>query len=394
MKGVKMKKTILLAFTIAMALTAAAQEARTASLVVTNCCESKVDALLLPKLRAVLTTKLSQIGLRTVNPDFFKDKADKTHGKVTVSVWQLQDSKSNVGSSAMDHRYSICMEINLADAQGATVCGGVGVNTNSQSYSAQQIANHGQKYIDALIVAAAEDCARQWKNNPDFCKWIKSPIPQTSTLSPPDPLLRRMYFDSKMNDMSVEIRNLRSEIKGLRDQMTNLLEEVKVKKEKSGELSVSDVDKSVQKLLVENMRKDAKFMQNYDEAMKDMNKLPMVVVGLIKDETKGESGHPSLENLLAAARVDVRVQLFKSSLFDVKDDDARVELAKRIVESDTSPLENPELMDALKKHGSPDFYCAGDLRYFKESKKYRLRIAVHSLRTGKIVWEDTVDIEK
>jgi hypothetical protein len=125
--------------------------------------------------------------------------------------------------------------------------------------------------------------------------------------------------------------------------------------------------------------------------MKAVDRLPIVIVGVIKDETEGGSGHRGLTNLLAAARVDIRVALFKSGIFEVKDDEARVALASRIIDSGNSPLENHELMEALKKHGSPDFYCVGDLRYFTESRNNRLHLALHSLWDGKIVWEDYFD---
>ena len=132
----------------------------------------------------------------------------------------------------------------------------------------------------------------------------------------------------------------------------------------------------------------------YDNEKEGIKRKPIVIVDGLKDLTGGKSPTEDIDYLLCTASESLRNKLIKLGSFDAKDDKEKVAVAKRIIESDTSPLENPELMAALKRHGSPDFYCAGDLRYFKESKKYRLRIAVHSLRTGKIVWEDSVDIEK
>ncbi len=351
-----MRKTIVLALATALTLTAVAQESRTASLVVANCCESKVDALLLPKLKAVLSTKLSQIGLKTVNPDFFKDKADKAHGRVTVSVWQLQDAKTYIGVAARNHRYSIRMEVNLADARtGASVCGGVEVNTNSPSYSAEQVANHGQKYIDELIDAAAADCVRQWKNNLEFRKWIESPPPSLppplTPLPPPPPV--------------------------------------------DPQLALADTDGAIQKL-VSAMRTNPIFRSNYDKAQKEIERAPLVIVGGLVDLTGGKSPTADVGNFLGAASQNLRMTLLNSGLFDAKDDALVTTITKRIIASGNSPTEDGELMAALKQHGSPDFYMVGDLRYFDEPRAwtYRFRLAVHNLHTGKIVWEGTETIAK
>ena len=161
---------------------------------------------------------------------------------------------------------------------------------------------------------------------------------------------------------------------------------------RKGVLSLEKFDAAIQNMMAA-MRQDANFRQNYDKASKDLNHLPMAIVGVIKDETNGASGNQDLPNFLAAGRVGVRVSLYKSALFEVKEDEERVNLANRIIDSGNSPLEDADLMAALKSHGSPDFYFLGDLRYFPAEKLFRLRLAFHNLWTGKIVWEDTVDMQ-
>lgn len=351
-----MKKTIALALAVAITLTAVAQESRIASLVVTNCCESKVDALLLPKLTAVLSTKLSKVGLKTIDPYFFKDKAEEAHGRVTVSVWQLQDAKTYIGVASRNHTYSIRMAINLVDAQtGATVCGGVEVNTNSQSYTAVQVANHGQKYVDELIDAAAADCARQWKRDSGFRKWIDSPLPPPPP--PPPPSLPPPPPDDPR-------------------------------------LTLSDVDGVVQKH-IDSMQVDRVFRDNYNAAQAAIGRIPLVIVGGLKDLTKGKSPTADMDNLLATASLNVRITLLRTRLVDAKDDSVITAMTERIIENGKSPTEDGELMDVLKKHGSPDFIMLGDIRYFDEEKKYyRVRLALHSFHTGKIVWEDFKDVSK
>ena len=112
------------------------------------------------------------------------------------------------------------------------------------------------------------------------------------------------------------------------------------------------------------------------------------------DKAASEIDGFGITNLLSAARVSIRSQLFRSRLFDTKDDDAATELADRIIASDKGSLEDPSLMAALKKHNHPDFYILGDLRYFKndDGRTWRLHLAVHDLSTGKILWEGVKDL--
>ena len=347
-----MKKTILLVFATAMALTAVAQESRTASLVVTNCCESKVDALLLPKLSAVLTTKLSKIGLRTVDPYFCKDKADKAHGKVTVSVWQLQDSKIYVGLSA-NHKYSIRMAINLADAQdGASVCDGVEVSTNSPRYSAEQVANHGTKYIDELIDVAAEDCARQWKNDPDFRKWIESPLPPPP---PPPPPPKYPYEPLVLRDVENAINVLRG-----------------------------------------TMLEDGKFNDRYNELFAKRSGSPVLTVGGIKDLTKGKSPCAKLGEYIDHANGRLQTTLGMTHRFAIKDFAAVEELKPYIKNTDKDPLSDRSLLEALQRHVQPDLFVAGHIKYISESGlgTYYIHLGAYDFLKGVVIWENDVEVVK
>jgi hypothetical protein len=101
-------------------------------------------------------------------------------------------------------------------------------------------------------------------------------------------------------------------------------------------------------------------------------------------------------NLLAAASQGVRMTLMNSGLFEAKDDALVTTMTDRIIKNGNSPLEDGELMSVLKQHGSPDFFVVGDMMYFADKSigKYRLRLAMHNLHTGKIVFEDTYTILK
>ena len=351
-KGVEMRKTMALALVAATTLTAVAQNLPTASLVVTNCCESKVDTLLLPKLNAVLATKLSKIGLQTVNPDFFKDKAEKAHGRVTVSVWQLQESKSNAGLSTRNHRYSIRMEINLTDAQnGASVCGGVEVNTNSSSYSASQVANHGQKYIDELIDAAAADCARQWKDNPEFRKWIESPPSQKPL--PPGP--KYPYEPLVLSDVENAINVLRGK-----------------------------------------MLEDGKFNDRCNELFAQRGGSPVLTVGGINDLTKGKTPCAKLGEYVDLAKGRIQTTLGKTHRFAIKDFTAVEELRPYIKNTDKDPLSDRSLLEALQRHLQPDLFVAGHIKYISESGigTYYIHLGAYDFLKGVVIWEDDVEVVK
>ena len=345
-----MKKIILLAFATAMTLAAAAQEARTASLVVTNCCESKVDALLLPKLTAVLTTKLSKIGLRAVDPYFFRDKADKAHGKVTVSVWQLQDSKVNVGLSDRNHRYFIRLAINLVNAQtGASVCGGVEVNTNSQSYTATQIANHGTKYIDELIDAASAECARQWKDDREFRRWINE-APRQDPHTP-----RYPHEPLVLGDMEGAIDVLRGK-----------------------------------------MLEDGKFNDRYNELFAQRSGSPVLTVGGINDLTKGRTPCTKLGEYIDLAKGRLQTTLGKTHRFAVKDFAAVEGLRPYIKNTDKDPLSDQSLLEALQRHLQPDLFVAGHIKYISESGlgTYYIHLGAYDFLKGVVIWEDDVKVVK
>ena len=124
--------------------------------------------------------------------------------------------------------------------------------------------------------------------------------------------------------------------------------------------------------------------------------MPLAIVGGIVDLTEGRSSTPDMLNLLGAGAQTIRMTLLNSALFETKDDAIDSTLAKRIIASGNSALEDGEIMSSLKKHGSPDFLMLGDMQYFVEAAKgqYRLRLALHSFHTGETVWEGIKTVSK
>lgn len=266
-------------------------------------------------------------------------------GIVTASVTEFLES--TIGTPVDVYQYFVRVTLNLADAgSGAGVCGAT-VYTNSPKYTVNQVAANRPVYLGNLLHTAVEACADKLLADPAIAAWEPEPLP------PPPPVVAQPPPPG-------------------------------------GELSISDLDGVFLKMLGD-MRLNPLFRSNYDEAQRAMERLPIAVIGGIEDKT--DEGRT---DLLEACGQTVRVALFRSGLFEVKDDGMMVTLAERIIGSGNSPLENPELMAALKQHGSPDFYVVGDLRLFPEGayKAYRARLAIHSLHTGKIVWEGIETILK
>lgn len=321
-------------------------------------------------LTDALTAKLSGRGFRVINPynAYGKNlnrtvvgeklpetaaieiaKKLKADGAIMASVLELLDSTS--GTPVFLHQYSVRVTLSLVDTQsGAAVCGET-IKVKSPKYTNNQVKQNKLEYLGDLMYAAAEECANKLEQNPAVKGWKPSspPLPRPAPQSPPP----------------------------------------------AGSLTLADIDSAVQKLIAK-MRMNSVFRTNYDKAQSAIGRLPLAIVAGIIDMTKGRSASGNLSDLLAAGSQGVRMTFVNSGLFEAKDDTLVTTISDRIIKSGNSPLEDGELMSALKQHGSPDFYIVGDMMYFSEGKldKYRLRLALHNLHTGKIVFEDVLTIEK
>ena len=269
----------------------------------------------------------------------------RADGAITASVIEFLDTPLDTPTTL--HQFSMRISLNLADAwTGATVCGDM-VEIKSPKYTNNQVVQKRHKLLGDIMFAGAAECAERLQNNPNVRSW--TPTTPPPPMPPPPP----------------------------------------------PQLTLSDVDGVVQKM-VATMRMSPVFRTNYDAVQKEIERSPLVIVGGLVDLTKGKSPTDDVGNLLGAASQSVRMSLVNSSLFDAKDDALVTTITKRIIENGNSPLEDGELMSALKQHGSPDFYMVGDLRFFDEpgALSYRFRLALHNLHTGKIIWEGTETITK
>ena len=309
-------------------------------------------------LTDALTAKLSGRGFQVINPynalgvdqnrSVYGENTPETSalelarqlgadGVVTASVLEFLDSA--YGTPPVLHQFSIRISISVAGS-GAAVCGET-IKMKSPKYTNNQVAQNREEYLGDLLHAAAAECATRLEAHPAIRAWVPSPLPPpppSAPLPPPPPP------PGTSLDYMVDA-------------------------------------------LVREMFANSQFAKNYAECQTRLDgRLPVVVLGDIENK----SGNTGLDELIEAAGERYRVKLFNSKLFEVKDDGVLVDLAKRIVASGNSPLEDGELMNVLKQHGSPDFYVAGDLKLLTDLDGiayYKLRLAIHNLSTGKVVWE-------
>ena len=154
-----------------------------------------------------------------------------------------------------------------------------------------------------------------------------------------------------------------------------------------GSVTMYDLESCVQRL-VQKMLAHPQFAKNYSAAKAAKGgTLPIVCQGLLENLTKD----PNVRSRLRSADDTIRVMLFDSALFEVKNDDATDAIKSRIIRGADGGIENVEaLVQSFGTQEAPDFIVLGDLRHFADVggyHTYKLRIALHNRKTGKVVWE-------
>ena len=145
-----------------------------------------------------------------------------------------------------------------------------------------------------------------------------------------------------------------------------------------------DLESSAQQLM-DKMLASPQFSANYNAAKASKGRLPIAVIGNIENKTTER-----IQGRLDAVGDTIRTALFSSGLFEVKDDAAADAIKSRIIRGADGGLENGTLVQTMGTQDSPDFIVLGDLRHFTDVggyHTYRLRLAIHNLSTGKVVWE-------
>ncbi len=383
----KIKLLSLVAVVLALAAAADQQAPHKVALIVQNHM-APATAIPLGALTDALTARLAGKGFQVVNPyNAVGETENRTpageplpkmsamelaqglgaEGAITASVIEFLDT--TIGTPPIAHRYVVRVAFSLADAQtGAAVCGETIKVTSPQYTIAQHTANR-LEYLSDLLHSAADQCAELLVKK--AAGWKPAP-PPPAVVAPPQ--------DKQDGDVIVltpkQPETPREKI--LRKSPPPMAED----------FTMADFDKTFG-ALVKAMLDNSRFKENYEAAQTEKGGLPIVIVGSVTNKSDGAASQ-AYGDLLMAIPDTLRIELFNSNLFDVKNDELSVTFAQRILASDKSPVEDGELMSALKQHGSPDFVIIGDIRLFAEQTKRktcRFHLALHSLKTGKVVWE-------
>lgn len=272
-------------------------------------------------------------------------------GAITASVLEILDS--TFGTVTKLHQFSIRISLNFADVStGAGICGET-VDLLSQKYTSNQVAANKTKYLNDLLYAAAEECATKLEES------------------------------AKTKNWPVAYKSLQS------GSSTGINREPKVRR--WGALTVEDLNAGFN-ALVSDMIASPLFVKNYGDNKTALDRAPVAIIGGVED-----SANLGLSNMLGAVSTNIRIQLFNSKLFEVKDDAVETRMSDRILSGGKSLLEDGELLQALKQHGSPDYLVLGDVKPFADyagRQTFQLHLAFYDLATGKIVWEGINTISK
>lgn len=289
-------------------------------------------------------------------------------GAITASVLEFLDT--TIGTPPVCHQYVVRVAISLADARtGAAVCGET-IKVKSQKYTLAQDRANRLEYLGDLMYLAADQCAGLLVKKAAGWKPAPAPLPAPSRA-------QAAKEGGEVLDLGRKApQTPREKIKFGNPPPAD------------ADFTMSDFDVMFESL-VKSMLDSPRFRENYEAAQTEKGGLPVVIVGSVANKSEGTASRAYVD-FLKAIPDTLRIDLFNSNLFDVKNDELSATFAERILASDKSPIEDGELMSALKQHGSPDFVIVGDIRLFVDHGKRRscrVHLALHSLKTGKVVWE-------
>ena len=362
-----MKKQIVVLMTVVAAIVAFAHEQRNVVLIVQNHTDS--SSIVATEIADTLTASLAGRGFNVINPansfGIGQNRAKYGERLPEISAIELaRELRADGAMTAAVQEYvvepigvpargcvvKVRLALNLFDAATEAAVCGVSAVSKSPQYTLAKFNASKLSISEEALHAAAESCADLFVQKMATVNWCPSEQPVSSVNA----------------NQSARVRSY-------------------------GELTVEDLDAAYGTML-DNMVASPLFAKNYGEKQAEMGRLPIAIVGELKNGTGME-----LADMLAAARDGIRVGLFKTKLFNVKDDEAAVELGNRIIASGNSVLEDGEIFQALRQHGSPDFMVLGDVKLFADfagRKTFRLHLALHDFATGKVVWEDIDTIVK
>ena len=295
-------------------------------------------------------------------------------GAITVAVVSFLDKK--IGTPPNSRRFVMRMVINLVEVSTGAAVFGECVEVESPRYKITEDGGTLIDQINKLMYSAADKCAELLEEKAKG--W--EPKESGGTNPPPPPPLPP---EPTKKDLGVV---------DLRPKPNKLKPPVEVNED----FTIFDFG-AMFKSLAKAMFDNARFKENYQETQAAKTNRPIVIIGGVTNKSEAALSQ-SYGAFLSAMPDTLRTELGDyrvdgDRFFDAKDDDMSKALAERILASDRSPLEDAVLMDVLKRHGSPDFVIVGDIRLFPgpgNGRTCRFHLALHSLYTGKIVWEGLI----
>ena len=343
------RKVIILLISVAIAVAGFAKEPCKAVLIVQNHVPDRDVSVALMALTDEFAAKLSGTELQVINPhnsvgvnqnrDARGEKMPevsamelarrlKADGAITASVVDFRETPP----SGAERKFTLEVVLNFADAQtGATVCG-VTVTNTTRKYTATQIYSNRAEYINGLASAVLDKCARELLSNPLLKDWQPTPPPP-----PPPPPDSRAIFEKIVDELTGE------------------------------------------------MLSDSTFNTKYNELNTRCDRIPIVIIGGVKNE----SGRSDFDAGLKVAGLRFRKKLYETKKFDIKADDAtEMAIAERLVKA--VGTEKDDLMDELKQHGSPDLYVVWELIHSADldgTGYYNFVLTIsHLRRPGGVFW--------
>lgn len=304
-------------------------------------------------------------------------------GAITASVIEFLDT--TIGDPPVFHQYVMRLAFNLADAQtGGTICGET-IKVQSPKYTIKQDLANRRAYLGDLMYSAAEQCAKMLKEK--SVGWKPAEVQPPQVTNPPP---KARGFDN------LGVIDFRPKAPQTPQEKLKAMKIKTPPPAENQDFTIFDFE-SMFNSLVKAMFNNARFNENYQATQADKSNRPIVIIGAVTNKSVGAFAQ-SYGEFLSAIPDTLRTQLGEFErggvrLFDTKDDDISKALADRILASDKSPLEDAALMEALKQHGSPDFVITSDIRLFpgpEKNKTCRFHLVLHSLYTGKIIWEGLI----
>jgi hypothetical protein len=158
----------------------------------------------------------------------------------------------------------------------------------------------------------------------------------------------------------------------------------------AGKATMYDLESAAVELM-EQMRSSPRFSEEYSAVINALQhasppkRRPMIVVAFLENRTTQR-----VQGRLDAVRDTIAASLFNSGIFDVKDDEATAKILGRIVRGVDGGMEKGTLLQTIGERDALDFMLTGELRHFEDFggvHTYRLSLAIHSLKTGRTIWQ-------